>query len=371
MNKQVQEEEQIKRISLKMIPLVGDIVAKNLLSYCGSATAVFKEKKARLLKIPGIGGAIAENIISFRNFSRAEEELKFIAKHKIETYFYADENYPSRLKLLSDAPFIFYYRGNANLNHEKIISIVGTREATEYGRNFCNKLIAELVPHNVLVVSGLAYGIDIAAHKAALKNNLSTIGVLAHGLDKIYPSVHKSIAVKMINQGGVLSEYNSETKPDRENFPDRNRIVAGMSDAIIVVEAAIKGGALITAEYGNSYNKDVFALPGRNSDEFSAGCNKLIKGHKASLIENADDLIYMMGWEQKKGARVKQQSTLMLNLSPVESMIIDKVSSAGKVHIDELTQALQLPNSELALVLLNLEFNGILKSLPGNFFMRI
>jgi DNA processing protein len=371
MIKQVSDDEIIKRIALKMVPLIGDAIAKNLISYFGSASAIFKEKKAKLLKVPGIGESIADNLISFKNFSRAEKELNFIHKHKIQTYFYADDNYPKRLKLLSDAPFIFYYRGNADLDHQKIISIVGTREATEYGRNFCNKLIEELVPHEVLVISGLAYGIDIAAHKAALVNNLPTIAVLAHGLDTIYPSMHKSIAAKMIRHGGVLSEYISDTNPDRENFPDRNRIVAGMSDAIIVVEAAIKGGALITAEYGNSYNKDVFALPGRNNDEYSAGCNKLIKTHKAALIENTEDLIYMMGWEQEKIPKVKKQRALLLNLTPLESGLLEKLNEKERTHIDEIAQACQVSGSELALVLLNLEFNSIIKSLPGNFYMRL
>ncbi len=353
-----------------MVPMVGDIVAKNLISYCGSAVAVFKEKKSRLLKIPGVGMTIAENIINFKKFDRAEEELNFILKHKIETYFYADENYPKRLKQITDAPYMFYFRGNANLNHEKIISIVGTRQATDYGRNFCNKFVEDLAHQNILVISGLAYGIDISAHKAALKNNLPTIAVLAHGLDNIYPSIHKSVAIKMIEHGGVLSEYISKTQPDREHFPDRNRIVAGMSDAIIIVEAAARGGALITAEYGNSYNRDVFALPGRSNDEFSTGCNKLIKTNKAALIENADDLVYLMGWEQQKNNKKVSQSILQLNLTPIELSIIEKLVDSGKIHIDELSQSFKLPSSELALLLLNLEFNGIIRSLPGNYFMR-
>ncbi len=370
MNKEVSEEEKIKRIALKMVPLIGDVGAKALVSYCGSAVAVFREKRAKLLKIPYIGEAIASNISSFKNFERAEEELQFIKKHKIEVFFYADENYPRRLKQLSDAPFLLYYRGNANVNHEKIISVVGTREATEYGKHFCQRFVEELVPHNVLVISGLAYGIDIAAHKAALKNNTPTIGVLAHGLDKIYPSAHKNTAIKMLSNGGVLSEYISQTQPDREHFPERNRIVAGMSDAIIVVEAALKGGALITAEYGNSYNKDVFALPGRSTDEFSAGCNKLIKTNKASLIESSDDLIYLMGWEQKKVQKKSRQSLLLLNLTALETLIIEKLTATNKMHVDELTNACKIPNSELAIVLLNLEFSGIIKSLPGNYFIR-
>jgi DNA processing protein len=370
MNKNVPAEELMRRIALKMVPAVGDASAKSLISYCGSATAVFKEKKQRLLKIPGVGEAIASNIVSFKDFTRAEKELNFIRKHKISVYFYADENYPKRLKQLSDAPFIFYYRGTADLDHPKIVSVVGTREATEYGKGFCNSLIEELTSLNVLIVSGLAYGIDIAAHKAALKYGLPTVAVLAHGLDKIYPSAHKNIAVKMLANGGVLSEYISETQPDREHFPDRNRIVAGLSDAVVVVEAAVKGGALITAEYGNSYNKDVFALPGRNYDGYSAGCNKLIKTNKASLIESAEDLVYLMGWEQRPMPSKNKQAVLLLNLSPIETQIIDSLTQAERSHIDQLSMQCRIPESELALILLNLEFNGIIKSLPGKFFMR-
>ena len=368
--KRTSDEEQISRIALKMVPMVGDSLARNLISYCGSAESVFKEKKSKLLKIPGIGEAIAGNLTSFKNFGKAEEELAFTYKHKIKICFYADEHYPRRLKQLSDAPFLFYYRGTADLKHDKIVSIVGTREATEYGKNFCQRFIEDLVPHKVLIISGLAYGIDIAAHKASLKNELPTIGVLAHGLDKIYPSAHKNTAVKMLDNGGLLSEYMSGTQPDREHFPDRNRIVAGMSDAVVVVEAAIKGGALITAEYGNSYNRDVFALPGRSNDAYSAGCNRLIKTNKATLLETADDLMYYMGWEQKKPQRKSGQATLLLDLSPPEKLILEILSTAERLHIDELSQACVLPNSELALLLLNLEFNGIIKSLPGNYFMR-
>jgi len=364
------EEEQVMRIAVKLIPSVGDTVARNLFGYCGSAKAIFTEKKSRLMKIPGVGPATAEHIVAFKNFRRAEEEWRFIEKHKIQLCFYADDHYPKRLKQIIDPPFILYYRGSSSLDQPKIIGVVGTRQATEYGKKFCSQLIEALVPFNVLVISGLAYGIDIAAHRAALRNNLPTIAVLAHGLDRIYPSAHKNIASKMIGNGGVLSEYISGTPPDREHFPERNRIVAAMSDAIIVVEAAEKGGALITAEYANSYNKDVFALPGRNNDEYSAGCNKLIKTHKAALIENADDLIYIMGWDTGQKSKKMKQISLNIDLSPLELQIIRAIEEKGKTHIDELTIIASTPNSELALILLNLEFNGILKSHPGNYYTR-
>lgn len=370
MNKDISDDEKVKRIALKMIPMVGDVVAKSLTSYFGSATSIFKSKASLLQKIPGIGNVTATNIAAFKNFELAEKELAFITKHNIETYFFTEDNYPFRLKQLTDSPYLLYFRGKADLNHTKIISVVGTRAATDYGKRFCNELIEALAPHQVMVVSGLAYGIDITAHKAAIKNKLPTIGVLAHGLDRLYPSSHKSVAINMIEHGGVLSEYRSGTPPDRENFPERNRIVAGMSDAVIVVEAAIKGGALITAEYGNSYNKDVFALPGRNTDEFSAGCNKLIKTNKAALITSADDLIYIMGWEQHKKSKKSKQATLLLNLTPLEQLIIDQLTLHERIHIDLLTHQCKTPNSELALILLNLEFNGIVKSLPGNYYMR-
>ena len=274
------------QIALTLIPGVGDVLAKNLISYCGSAEEVFKQKKAQLFKIPDIGPVIAESIVKFNSFKRAEEEIKFIEKYKIQPLFYLDKTYPERLKQCYDSPPLLYYKGNVELNQTKILAIVGTRKASDYGKAITEEIISGLSQEGILIISGLAYGIDIYAHKAALKNNLNTIGVVGHGLDTIYPAIHKPVAEKMINQGGILTEFMSKTKMSPENFPARNRIVAGISDAVLIVEAAEKGGALITAEIANSYNRDVFAIPGRSIDTVSRGCNYLIKSNKAALVES-------------------------------------------------------------------------------------
>jgi DNA processing protein len=293
-----QEDEKLKfEIALTLIPGVGSVIAKNLVSYCGSPEAVFKSKESLLLKIPEVGKVVASQIINHSVFESAEKEVSAVRKKKIETVFYTEKNYPARLKNCIDAPVMLFYKGDIDFNPKKTIAIVGTRNATDYGKNFCETFISDLQKHNVQIVSGLAYGIDICAHKAALKNNLSTVAVLAHGLDRIYPSVHKSTTEKMLDNGGIVSEFITGTNPDRENFPKRNRIVAGMCDAVIVVEASLKGGALITADIASSYNRDVFALPGRIQDEYSQGCNSYIKINKAAMIESATDLEYQLGWD--------------------------------------------------------------------------
>ena len=360
------------QIAITLIPGVGDVLAKNLISYCGSAEAVFKEKKSKLEKIPDIGSVRAEAVLQNSDdaLKRAEKEVEFIEKYKITPLFFTDKNYPTRLKNCDDAPVMLYYKGNAHLNESKIISIVGTREATEYGKSICKKLIEDLTKHNVIIVSGLAYGIDITAHKAALKNNLQTIGVLAHGLDRLYPSIHKSTAEKMIKQGGLLTEFLSKTNPDAENFPSRNRIVAGMSDAVIVVESGKKGGALITAEIANSYNRDVFAVPGKVGDVYSQGCNRLIKSNKAVLIESAADIEYVMGWEEKttNGEKKNNQKKLFIELKPEEKILVDLLNENQPLDIDTLCFRSKFTMSKAASVLLNLEFSGIVKSLPGKIY---
>jgi DNA processing protein len=371
MSDKIARHEWVNRIALKMVPKVGDILAKSLVSYCGSATAVFHEKKSRLLKIPGIGIATADQLCRFRDFERAEQELEFTVKHKIKVFFYTDDDYPRRLRQLTDSPVLFYYKGNASLDHLRTISIVGTRKASDYGKNLCSQLIQELAAQDILVISGLAYGIDIAAHKAALKSNVPTIAVLAHGLDKIYPYAHRPVALKMLENGGLLTEYASGSQPDREHFPERNRIVAGLSDSILVIEAAEKGGALITAEYGNSYNKDVFAIPGRVNDELSRGCNKMIKTNKATLVEDATDLLYQMNWLPELKVGSPKQAELRLDLSEIELKIIKALTTTGKMHIDDLSMVCSMPGNELALVLLNMEFNGLVRSTPGNNYLRL
>ena len=315
--------EKLHQIALTLLPNVGSVLAKNLIAYCGSAENVFKTSKSKLEKIPQIGKERAEAIANADVMKEAEEELKFTQKYNIEPIFFTDKNYPHRLKECADSPVLLYYKGNADLNAEKIVGIVGTRRITDYGKEVTKKLIADLAAQNVLIISGLAYGVDIAAHNAALENNLPTVGVLGHGLNTIYPKQNKSTATKMVTQGGLLSEYTSKDEMRPTNFADRNRIVAGMCDAVVLIESAIDGGGVITANVAFSYNRDVFAFPGKASDKYSAGCNFLIKTSKAKLIESTDDLLREMNWvtheQNTKGKKPQRQ--LMLTLTEEEQKI--------------------------------------------------
>jgi len=359
--------EQLKyQIAITLIPGVGPVLTRNLISYCGGVEAVFNEKEKSLLKIPDIGPITAKAIVMHSVFERAEQECNFITKHSIKPLFFLDSDYPQRLRNCSDAPVILYFKGKTDFNKQRVISIVGTRKASDYGKTICEQLLNDLAALDIIVVSGLAYGIDICAHKAALKNNISTVGVLAHGLDRVYPSAHKSIADKMVDNGGLLSEYISETNPDKENFPTRNRIVAGISDAVVVIEAAHRGGALITAEIANNYNRDVFAVPGRVNDIYSQGCNRLIKTNKAALIESAADLVYILGWElQKEKTKPTSQRKLFIELSNDENAIVQLLNEHKQLDVDTLANLGNLPLSKISSALLTLEFSGILKSLPG------
>jgi len=362
----------LHQIALTFIPGIGDVTARNLLEHFGSAEIVFTASKKSLSEVPGIRKNAMEAILKKEGFDRAEKELRFIEKYKIQPLFYTNEAYPKRLKNCYDAPVLLYYKGKADLNSSKVISIVGTRNATAYGRELTQKLVEALKPHNVIVISGLAHGIDGIAHKACIKHDIPTIGVMGHGLDRIYPAVHRSLAEKMLSQGGLLTEFPSETNPDRENFPKRNRIVAGMADATIIVEAGLKGGALITAELANSYNRDVFAFPGSVNDEFSAGCNYLIKTNRANLITGIKDLEYMLGWaiDTAEDAKPKQVS-LKLNLSEDEQNVINVLESKGTVGIDDLSLLTKLPQSRLAVTILGLEMQGIVVSLPGKMYRLV
>jgi len=357
------------KIALTIMPMIGDVNAKKLIAYCGSCSEIFKKNKAQLLKIPGFGEATADAIIagSSNALKRAEEELLFIEKHKIETLFFLDEKYPNRLKHCIDSPILLYHKGNSVLDNAKTIAIVGTRNATENGKKITEKLIEDLAIYNPIIVSGLAYGIDICAHKAALKNNLQTVGVLAHGLDKIYPALHKETAKQMLASGGLITDYMSQTRPDRENFPSRNRIVAGMVDAVIVIEAGAKGGALITAEIANNYSRDVFAVPGRIDDTFSLGCNKLIKQNKASLLEKAEDIAYICGWQQTNKQQKKQQQ-LFVDLNDDEQKIVNILNEKKQMPIDDLCIETSISMGKISGILLNLEFKSVVKSLPGKMF---
>jgi DNA processing protein len=361
----------IYKIGLTLIEHVGAVNAKNLIAYCGSAEAVFKEKKSHLLKIPNIGTKTAQAIANQNVLLRAEEEITFIEKNEIQTYYYLDNNYPNRLKNCLDAPVLLYGKGNMDLNHQKMISVVGTRNNTIYGELFCDELLKELVDYNVCVVSGMAYGIDIIAHRGCLHYQIPTIGVVAHGLDRMYPKIHQKEARKMMNNGGILTEYLSQTIPDKENFPQRNRIVAGMTDATIVVESAIRGGSLITAELANGYNRDVFALPGNINHSFSKGCNWLIKTNRAHIIESAKDLIQMLNWDIIDKKTQNTQTSLFLDLTKEEKIIWDILKENSELSIDDICFKSNMTISKVSGLLLSLEFSGLIKSLPGKIYRMI
>jgi DNA processing protein len=365
-------EQLLYHIAITSIPAVGDITAKKLIAYCGSSEQVFKERKIALEKIPGIGAINAQKIITHQTeaLAIAEEELKFIQQHQIVPLFYLNDNYPQRLRHCEDGPVLMYSQGNVDYNNQKVVSIVGTRKATAYGKDFCNKIVADLMPHNPLIVSGLAYGIDVCAHKAALKNNLPTVGVLAHGLDRLYPTQHRSVANQMIEKGGLLSDFKSRTTPDRENFPKRNRIVAGISDLTLVIESSKKGGSLITAHLANDYNRDVFALPGRLDDPQSEGCNNLIKTNKAALIQSVKDIEYIMCWEAQKKVKAIQQQ-LFVELTPVQQAISAIIAQHKKIGIDDLATQAKIPMNKITTELLEMEFSGVVKSLPGKVYCLV
>jgi DNA processing protein len=354
------------RIALSFVKNLGPVSAKSLIAYLGSEEAIFKTSVAKMVKIPGIG----DKRVALWDFNdalkKAEKELLFIEKHGIEVIFYTDSRYPKRLKNCGDSPVLLYARGKMELNPPHMISIVGTRNATDYGRQLCKQLIEELQQYNVLIVSGLALGIDVAAHKECLRLNMPTVGVLGHGLDRLYPSQNRVTAEKMLENGGLLSEYPSGTIPDRENFPQRNRIVAGIADATVVIEAGIKGGALITAEIANSYNRDVFAFPGRLGDDYSEGCNFLIRNNKAGLLTCVADLAFSLGWEKTDHAKPVEQFVLPLDLSADERLIFDILQQhKTPLAIDDLTIKANMPMSMLAMNLLNMEMQGYIRSLPG------
>jgi DNA processing protein len=369
MYEKIKMKEWLYRIGLTFIPGIGDVLAKNLVAYCGSPEAVFREKRSKLQKIPGIGKVLSEMVADANVLKKAEAELKFVEENKITPLFYTDAAYPSRLKNCSDSPVVIYYKGTAGLNASKVLSIVGTRNISRYGKKVCEALISDLASHDVLVVSGLAYGVDICAHRACVDLDVPTIGVLAHGLDRVYPSMHRSTADAMLANGGLLTDFPQGTNPDKENFPKRNRIVAGMADATVVIESGIKGGSLITADIANSYNRDVFAFPGRVDDQWSEGCNKLIKANKAALVESAEDILFLMGWlELKKKEKKPVQKEILLNLSPDEEALINVLKEKDTAHIDDLCYSAGFSMSKVSALLLSLEFSGVVRSMPGKMY---
>ena len=366
-------EKTIYQIGLTMINGVGDILARNLLTVLGDAEAVFAEKREALEKIPGIGRTIAAEIKSADVLLRAEKELAFAEKNGISLYFLNDSRYPERLRECADAPVLFYLKGNADLSVAHVISIVGTRRISSYGEELTERFLADLskVFPDVLVMSGLAYGVDICAHRNALKCGLPTVGVLAHGLDRIYPPMHRSTAVEMLAQGGLLTDFPSGTNPDRQNFVRRNRIVAGLSEATIVVESAEKGGSLITADIAFSYGRDVYTFPGRVYDMNSKGCNRLIQQNKAGLITCANDFISAMRWDvEKKKEALPRQTQLLFPDNTEADKIVRFLATHKEAHVNELSIALNLPVHQLSSLLFELEMDGLIKSLPGSIYKR-
>jgi DNA processing protein len=355
-------------IALLRIEKVGDITARELIAHCGSAEAVFRASRQELLKIPNIGATIAENVKKFDDWKRIDAEMQFLDKNDISASLYHEKNYPQRLIHFADSPTIVYRKGDWDANkQQRIVGIIGTRKPTHYGIAFTEKLVAALQAYNVTVISGLAYGIDGVAHRSALENKVPTVGVLAHGLQKVYPPAHEKMAQRMWQEGGaLLTEFPSGTEPDRENFPRRNRIVAGLCDCLVVAETAYKGGSMITANIANEYNKDVFALPGRVNEGISGGCNLLIKSHKAALLESIDDLVYVMRWNESAQKPTKNiQSQLFLELSGDDKIIADALADRAEHAIDALAHRTAIPMSRLSALLLSLEFSGLVRSLPG------
>ncbi|MBS4042401.1 MAG: DNA-processing protein DprA [Chitinophagaceae bacterium] len=355
------------QISLTHVNGIGPIQSRILLEHFNTAENIFKASKKALSAIEGIGEIKANLIKSFNDFKIAEAEIKFIEKHHIEPLFLSDKNYPQKLLNCYDAPTLLYFKGNANLNQQKSISIIGTRNNTEYGKKITEKLVEDLKEYSVTIYSGLAFGIDAIAHKAALKHNLPTIGVLAHGFNSIYPQQHQSLAKEMVLNGGLLTEFSNNVKADKHNFPRRNRIVAGISDATIVIETDVKGGSMITAELAFNYNKDVFAIPGRITDSKSSGCLKLIHQNKAALVSSAQQIVELLGWVTPPKKK-QTQRMLFIDLSKDELKIVEILKQKEQVGIDEIQLKSQLSSSAIAAALLNLELQNIITSLPGKMY---
>jgi DNA processing protein len=359
-------EDLLYKIALIQTPRVGPVTAKKLYQHYGSAKAVFDNDLNSLLLSTLVNKETAIEILKKDNLGFAAQEIVFMEKYGIKALCIDDADYPKRLKYFEDAPFLLYFKGECNLNATRIVAIVGTRKPTEYGRQHCANLVEALRDYNALIISGLAFGIDGCAHQKAVEMGLPNIGIVAHGLDRIYPPSHTSLAQRMVKGGGgILSEFPSRTEPMAGNFPSRNRIIAGMCDALIVVETAMSGGSIISANMANEYQKDVFAVPGRLGDSYSEGCNNLIKTHRASLLTSVEDIAYILRWERQQSSTQKQ---IFVELSAEERLVTDHLLGKEGVHLNFLIQETGLSTSRLAGVLLELEMKGVLRSMPGKYF---
>jgi DNA processing protein len=365
----LQYPEAIYQLALTQVPQIGCVLARALTDAFGSASAVFTASKKALCQVDGISDIKASCIKGFTDFSLCEKEWGFVQKHDIQVLFLNDEKYPKRLLNCYDPPTVLFYKGSANLNAGRVINIIGTRNQTDYGRGIVEKLVETLAPHKILIVSGMAFGVDTQAHKACVRNNVPTVGVLAHGLDTLYPPENAKLARHMLEQeGGLLTEFWSGTKPDKHNFPTRNRVVAGLCDATIVIETDVKGGSMITAELAIGYNRDVFAFPGKINDQKSKGCNDLIRRNKAALISSGEDLLEAMNWMPQPEKKPKIQRSLFIELTPEQKIMVDMLALHEQMHIDELNIKSGLNASAAAGALLTLELQGVVISLPGKLY---
>lgn len=366
------QTELLHTLALQLVPGIGSLLGRKLIERLGSAEAVFQTSSARLAATPGIGPALAQALANNRPLPAAETELNKAEKHGIRVMHFKEPDFPARLRQTPDHPLVLFGKGKLPLNMNRVVAVVGTRSATAYGKQLTEELVRGLLPFNVQILSGLAYGIDICAHRAALQHGLPTVGVLGHGLGRIYPAAHKQTAERMLENGGLLTECWYEAGPDKENFPKRNRIVAGMADAVVVVEAAENGGALITAHIANDYSRDVFAFPGRVNDPFQAGCHKLIMLNKAGMICSAADLIAAMNWgTSPEEAPIQRQMSLFLELEADEQVLYDVLPQEGWMGIDDLCVQTGFAVSKISHLLLALEFKAALRQAPGKMYGRL
>lgn len=359
--------EKLYQIALGLVPGIGDVTAKNLIAYCGSAEAVFKDKKGHLQKVPGVGPKMIVAIQKADVLPQAEAVWHNCEKQQIDVLHYTDKTYPKRLKLVADCPNLLYVKGEL-VEWPRTLAVVGTRQATHYGREVTERIVQESSTLQLCIVSGLAYGIDITAHRAALKHQTPTVGVLAGGLDRIYPSAHRKTAEDMQTQGCLISENPPGVEPEPHFFPARNRIIAGLSDAVVVVEAASKGGALITAHIADSYNRVVFAVPGNLNNSHSEGCNLLIRNQKALIYTGIQDLIYHLNWDMEAAQTPTPRYDLSALTEPERQLVCILQNHLDGIAIDELAWKSQISINQVASHLLSLEFQGLVKSLPGKKF---
>ena len=366
------EPEIIAALRLQNIPNIGDVTAKKLIAHCGSPSAIFEDKLHHLLKIDGIGKMTLKGLFDATHLEEAQKEFEFLSKENVAISYFMDDDYPDRLKHCVDGPILLFQRGNIDLKNQKIISVVGTRNVTNYGTSFCNQFIEELAPLNPVIVSGLAYGVDIAVQKAAMDYGLQTIACMAHGLNQIYPKVHAKYQTKMELNGGFMTEFWSSSQPNRENFLKRNRIIAGISEATIVIESAEKGGSLVTADLAHGYHREVFAVPGRATDKWSKGCNDLIKYQKAHLLTSAAELIYLLAWqiEEEKPEKTVQKH-LFVELDETEQSIYSYLQLNGKQLLDTVALECKLPVFKVSSTLVQMEMKGVIRPLPGKLFEAV